>query len=216
MDVFIKETCVVGRSVRKRSKKYSKDVNLMNEELFMQNCEPDYSALLQSLIDVVQEEQIKIGYRKETIRLYYPVKSVNNLLGMDGSVDELMKILQNFVANSKENLGDIIYSIENERCCFVISEAGVEYIHKNIGERSFLKDFIERISKCHCTINEIESIFKKYSESYRCEKVENGEFDYLLWFEDGKPDRYMYCIKFEGEHAIYHRFTKKDYEDFNF
>ncbi|MFQ9564267.1 MAG: DUF3877 family protein, partial [Faecalibacillus intestinalis] len=100
----------------------------MNEELFMQNCEPDYGALLQSLIDVVQEEQIKIGYRKETIRLYYPVKSVNNLLGMDGSVDELLKILHNFVANSTEKLGDILSTIDNERRCFVMSAAGVEYI----------------------------------------------------------------------------------------
>lgn len=38
------------------------------------------------------------------------------------------------------------------------------------------------------------------------------EFDYLIYFADGKPDAYRYCIHFEDEHAIYHRFTAKEYE----
>ena len=35
----------------------------------------DYHKLEQSLIDVVKEEQAKLGYRKEEIRLYYPLSS---------------------------------------------------------------------------------------------------------------------------------------------
>ena len=92
----------------------------------------------------------------------------------------------------------------------------MEYIYKYTNERSFLKEFIESISHCHCEIKEIEGVFKKYSESFRCVSVNHNEFDYLLWFENGEPDEYLYCIKFEGDHTIYHRFTRKDYEDLNF
>lgn len=188
----------------------------MHEIEVTKKINPDFGALLQNLIDVVQEEQIKIGYRKEVVRLYYPAKSVNNLLGTDEPSRVLMNLLKDFIVFSREKLGDIDFFLENERVCFVIPEVGAEYIHNKIGERSFLKELIKIISHCHCGISEIEGVFKKHSESYRCNKVDHNEFDYLLWFEDGKPDRYMYCIKFEGEHTIYHRFTRKDYEDFNF
>lgn len=176
----------------------------------------NYEALLQSLIDVIQEEQIKIGYRKEIIRLFYPAKSVNNLLGTQATPNELLGLLKDFVIFSKMKLGEISYSADGDRFCFVIPEVGVEYIHEKIGERSFLKDFIQVISGCHCKLPDIEQVFQKYSDSYHCETADHDEFDYLLWFDDGKPDEYIYCIKFEEGHAIYHRFTKKDYEDFDF
>ena len=44
----------------------------------------------------------------------------------------------------------------------------------------------------------------------------SGEFDYLLEFEDGKPDAFVYCITDEGCHLTYHRFTREDYEAFGF
>jgi hypothetical protein len=177
---------------------------------------PDYEALLQSLIDVIEEEQIKIGYRKEVIRLFYPAKSVNNLLGIHVTTHELLEILKDFVTFSKTKIGEITYSVNSDRFCFMIPENGVEYIHKNIDEYSFLKEFIQVISGFHCELCDIEQVFQKYSDSYHCEATNNDEFDYLLWFEGGKPDEYIYCIKFEEGHAIYHRFTKKDYEDFDF
>ena len=42
------------------------------------------------------------------------------------------------------------------------------------------------------------------------------EFDLLLYFPDGKPDSYYYCLKQEGEHVLYHRFTREDYLSFGF
>jgi hypothetical protein len=47
-------------------------------------------------------------------------------------------------------------------------------------------------------------------------RTTHGEFDYLVYFEDGVPDDYRYCITDEGCHLIYHRFTPEDYEDFQF
>ena len=39
-----------------------------------------YERLEKSLIDLVKEEQAKLGYRKEMIRLYYPLSSLNHFM----------------------------------------------------------------------------------------------------------------------------------------
>lgn len=39
-----------------------------------------YERLKKSLIDLVKEEQAKLGYRKEMIRLYYPLSSLNHFM----------------------------------------------------------------------------------------------------------------------------------------
>ena len=43
-----------------------------------------YERLEKSLIDLVKEEQAKLGYRKEMIRLYYPLSSLNHFMEMYG------------------------------------------------------------------------------------------------------------------------------------
>ena len=35
--------------------------------------------LMQNIMDVIAEEQIKLGFRSEVIYLYYPLKSLNSL-----------------------------------------------------------------------------------------------------------------------------------------
>lgn len=177
---------------------------------------PDYEALKQNIIDVVEEEQIKIGYRKESIQLYYPVKSVENLLETEAlSQAELVKILDSFKAYTKKNPGKLEYSIKDNRLCFLISEEAVENIHNRTSDKGFLKAFIEQMRKHDTTIEDIKKIFSRYSSEFHCKKLNNGEFDYLLWFESGIPDSYKYCINFEGDHVTYHRFTNKDFEDLN-
>ena len=37
----------------------------------------DFTRLEKNIIEVIQEEQIKLGYRSELIRLYYPITSLN-------------------------------------------------------------------------------------------------------------------------------------------
>ena len=39
-----------------------------------------YSKLENNIIDVLTEEQIKLGYRSETVRLYYPLSSLRHFL----------------------------------------------------------------------------------------------------------------------------------------
>lgn len=42
----------------------------------------EYKALEQNVIDLIKEEQAKLGYRREDIRLYYPMSSLEHLLGI--------------------------------------------------------------------------------------------------------------------------------------
>lgn len=72
------------------------------------------------------------------------------------------------------------------------------------------------IEKHGCTLDDILEQFHKYSDKVRLEKMSCDDFDYLIYFEDGKPDSYRYCIKNERQHMIYHRFTVEDYESFGF
>jgi hypothetical protein len=60
------------------------------------------------------------------------------------------------------------------------------------------------------------AVFHNYSDHVHVEQVANGDFDYLVYFEDGRPDAYRYCLTQEGCHVIYHRFTPEDYHDFYF
>ena len=44
----------------------------------------NYNRLETSLIDVIKEEQAKLGYMKEKISLYYPLSSLNHFFWQQG------------------------------------------------------------------------------------------------------------------------------------
>ena len=65
----------------------------------------------------------------------------------------------------------------------------------------------------HLTIEEICRAFAQFNENYVCEEMQPGtDFDYVLYFPEGKPDAWYYCIHMEMGHTIYHRFTEEDYK----
>ena len=80
----------------------------------------------------------------------------------------------------------------------------------------FLAAFIAAIGRHGCTMDELLAVFNRYGDRVHVEELHNGEFDWLISFEDGQPDAYRYCIADEGCHLTYHRFTKEDYEAFGF
>ena len=175
-----------------------------------------FSKLEKNIIDVIKEEQVKLGYRSETIRLYYPILSLNRLLSANYEVEQMREVLETFCDSVENRLGKIEISNEGERFCFIIPPQGAEYVHEHIKEKEFICDFIGTISRHGVTIDEVLQQFYKYSDKVHFEKVSHGEFDYLVYFENGKPDDFRYCITDEGCHFIYHRFTDADYEDFHF
>lgn len=176
----------------------------------------DFHALKQSLIDIIQESQIKVGYSNTSIGLYYPLESLNRLLDVELSVAEMEDALREFGAFAKDTLGETTFTRDGGLFCITIPAEGVTYVHDRVEDSGFLRDFIERIA-CHpCGIDDLLAVFRRYSNCVKCEKIDNDEFDYLVYFEDGKPDAYRYCIKEEMGHATYHRFTQKDYDSFGF
>ena len=234
--------------------------------------ELDYSNLERSLIDVIKEEQAKLGYYREDIRLYYPLSSLNHFLGTDVNADKMQKILEGtgenvdetrnivegkeagsataepIVGDKKEGsataepivgdkeagsataesivagmnarlsdkLGMVEVSHRGDRFCFHILPEGVEYVHENTKENEFIRELVNLVAKHGCTINQIYELFTARSDRVGREKMDNGEFDERIWFEDDADDPYYYCFKQEGGHMIYHRFLPEDYEDFEF
>lgn len=171
---------------------------------------PNYKELETNLIDVVKEFQIKIGYSKDPIYLYYPLESLNSLLEENFDVEGMMDTLKTFADNNVISKS-ISCSHEGDRFCIIIPEEGVTYVYKNVPEPVFLKEFINVVQRHGNSLEDVTNVFKKYSPKIKVEEINNGEFDYMICFEEGNPDKYKYCIKFEGDHTIYHRFTDKDY-----
>lgn len=206
--------------------------------------ELDYSNLERSLIDVIKEEQAKLGYYREDIRLYYPLSSLNHFWGTDVNADKMQKILEgtgenvdetrNIVegkeagsataepivagmnARLSDKLGMVEVSHRGDRFCFHIPPEGVEYVHENTKENEFIRELVNLVAKHGCTIDQIYELFTAHSDRVGREKMDNGEFDERIWFQDDADDPYYYCFKQEGGHMIYHRFLPEDYEDFEF
>lgn len=175
-----------------------------------------YDKLEQNICDVIFEDQIKLGYRSEVMRLYYPLASLNRLLGREFSREEMEEAMCGFADEVKERLGVVEVTCAKERFCFKIPPEGVDYVHRNRNENEFLVSFIQAVSGHNCKIEDLYGIFRRYSDNVYIGKMKEEEFDYLLYFRDGKPDDYRYCIAFEGCHTTYHRFTPGDYREFGF
>lgn len=169
--------------------------------------------LQKNMIDQIKEAQIKLGYARETIRLYYPAESLQALLEVPGmEVERIAALLEQEYASGGSVLGRPEFRVHAGRLEVGILPSGVEYVHQQVAEPAFLKDMIALFQKNHhCGIEEIRAVFEGYSSDYTCQKMPEGtDFDYVLYFTDRSIDEYAYCIKEEMGHTIYHRFTQAD------
>ena len=66
-----------------------------------------FERLYKNLIDIIKEEQAKLGFRREAIRLYYPLSSLNHFFETEYSEEEMLNKLQELPDFIKETLGDI-------------------------------------------------------------------------------------------------------------
>lgn len=171
-----------------------------------------YQKLEKSLTDVIAEEQAKLGYRKEAIQLYYPLKSLNHFFNSNDSVDNMLKKLSRFPEFSMCRLGLTKISHEGERFCFYLAPEASEYVHNNKEKNVFIFELVELLQKEDTTLNLVISLFKKWDQNCLVKEMDHGEFDVLIKFVD-REDSYYYCFKDEGCHIIYHRFLPEDYKD---
>lgn len=176
----------------------------------------NFETLQQNIIDSIEEQQLKLGYLKERVRLYYPLSSLNRFLQMDCTVEEMQVVLKEFGKWSEKGLGGVDISNKGERFCIAVPPAGAERVHQHLRADGFLAELIDAVRTHGSTWEDVLAIFQKHSDSLHVEEMDNGEFHYLVYFEDGKPDDYRYCIAVEGHHVTYHRYTPADYEEFGF
>jgi hypothetical protein len=168
--------------------------------------------LIKNIIDQIKEAQIKLGFAKETTRLYYPVESLNGMLGCEAGDDAQMLALLEDAGLENRELGLVQFSAHKGRIEISVPPEGAVYVHEHVEEPAFLKAVIELFRKNHhCRISDIRNLFESFSKDYVCEKMPEGsDFDEVFYFKDTSIDSYYYCVKEEMGHTIYHRFTKED------
>ncbi|MCD8356932.1 MAG: DUF3877 family protein [Clostridia bacterium] len=176
----------------------------------------NFEELQQNLIGLVKESQIKLGYSKTPINLYYPAEAICNLLDQELSISKLEDTLQEFTQYALHVLGQVSFSHKDDMFCITISEEGVEYVHEHVENNGFLEAFIDCMSDGHCSLEDVVAVFRQFSDHVTVEESESDEFDYLIYFTDGVPDSYRYCLHEEFGHMIYHRFTPKEFQKLGF
>lgn len=171
----------------------------------------NYINLEKNICDTIKEGQIKIGYNEGSVRLYYPLQSIAELLEIDmPEINDMKQILEDFKRGCSERLGIIQLSNKEDRFCFMIPKEGTKYINLKYKDNPFLRQFIQNITKLNCTLKDILDVFYTYSKDIFYE--ENEELGSILYFNDSNIDEYVYCLKFDEFGATYHRFTKVDYK----
>lgn len=176
----------------------------------------NYERLEKNIVDNIKEAQIKLGFDGRPMSLNYTESSLKSLLG----TDDIKSALENFSAYVSNRLGVITFHEIKNGFCMTISEKGTSYVNSLDGF-DFITEFVNTVRNHGISVEDVLSVFRKYSDNVVAEEKHNGEFDYLVYFADGVPDEYFYCIALEEEidghmHITYHRFTKEDYGEFDF
>lgn len=175
-------------------------------------------ALEKHIFDTIKEWQMKIGYREESMKLYYPATSLVELLGLENDITktQLEEALSEFGKAEANKLGTIAISHDKERYCITIPEKGCTFIAKNIPDFIFLKRFLEVITKWGNTMEEVRDCFKKYARECNAEYTEldrrKDGLGHVFYFDNEELDACIYCVEEDEFGLTYHRFTKADYE----
>lgn len=172
-----------------------------------------YETLQKYMIDFIQEQQLKIGYRKETLRIYYFLSSLNHYIARQFTIEEMVEYLKGFCDYAKPLLGAITITHREERFCFTIPEEGTEAVHQLPLHNDFLPRLLHTVSQHGCTMNDVLAVFQDTPYTLSVQQLTGEDFDCLIYFQDDPFDNYRYCFKQEGEHLTYHRFTPEDYRD---
>ncbi len=169
--------------------------------------------LIQIIIDQIKEAQLKLGYVQETVRLYFPVSSLNALLGTScADAYEMSALLAADDSLADTCIGKLQAAPCGDRIEISIPPSGGNYVYNKVRTPPFLQDMIRLFQEHHqLSLEEIKAVFAGYSQDYVCQKMPEGsDFDYVMYFTDPQIDEYYYCIKWEMGHTVYHRFIQED------
>ena len=175
----------------------------------------NFTPLTHNLTGVVAEMCLKMGMALPNVSLNYPTATLNALLGASLSQHEMSRVLEDFCVQTEDTLGGVTFTPHETGFCLTVPGQGVRYAMQHAPGLDFLRDLVHTVGR-GCTFEELLSVFRKYSGRVHVQTVDNPEFDHLVYFEDGKPDGFYYCVHEHDGRVEYHRFSKADYEAFGF
>ena len=107
-----------------------------------------FEKLEKNLMDVVLEEQAKLGFRREKIRLYYPLSTLNHLLGTQDTAEQMEVTL----AGQPESMEQVIalYYDQIYKFCYWKT-------HSTVDAQDITQDTFIRFMDAAQTYSDIES-----------------------------------------------------------
>lgn len=169
------------------------------------------------IIDTIKEWQMKIGYKEENMRLYYPDVSLIGMLELpDGTTEkELKKNLAVFAEIVSERLGQIEISNVGERYCLNVPPEGCKYISEKIPDSELLKNLLVVLDRRENDMDQVRKVFQDYATEHQgiCveEDHENEGLGLVFYYTSEETDPYVYCMEQDDFGITYHRFSRPDY-----
>lgn len=170
----------------------------------------------QNLSGVIVEMALKLGLNNAPLSLNYPCASLGRMLGVEADPQALKPALEAFFAARAGLYGAVHVEPHEDGFCLAISAEGVARVVAQAPAAAFLRDLIHTAQTPGATADDLLAAFRRHSDRVHVEPAGNDEFDLLVYFEDGVPDDFRYCIDQHDGFASYHRFSREDYEAFGF
>lgn len=171
----------------------------------------------QAIMDSIYEQQIKLGYAKETLRLYFPESSLGYLLGLEDAERINKEVIESELTKTlltmEPDFGEMHFQVKKGRYAIILPPKAGEYVKDNGPKNEFLEALIQLFQSHTVDFEQVKALFAKYDKDYVCSPEDGIEFDYLLHFVNYKEDTYYYCVKFDVGHGSYHRFNAHDIKD---
>ena len=152
----------------------------------------------------VSEKTLRNKINGDTDFTLPEAQTIRRLLGTELTEEEMQHAMEKFSDHACDRLGKVTASSKNGRFCITLPPQASDYVHENRKPSEFLVHFIGTVARHGCTLDEVMDVFHAYSEHVHMEKTTGTGFDYLVYFEDGIPDDYRYCLSLEGELSLIH------------
>ena len=175
----------------------------------------DFQSLSRNLTGVAAEMCLKMGMTLPSISLNYPLATLNSLMGAQLSQPDMALALERFGRETADTLGGVTASPFENGFCLTVPAQGVQYAMAHALGLDFLKELVDTVAH-GCDLEALLAVFRRHSDHVHVEAVDSPEFDHLIYFENGEPDSFYYCVHAHDGHVEYHRFSKADYEAFGF
>lgn len=172
--------------------------------------------LEQNLCGVVPEMLLKLGLTSATLSLNYPLSTLCRMFNQSMTMAQMQAALEAFSREHEADYGPIAAAPHEEGFCLTVPSEGAAYIYRHAPNTPFLRDLIAEAQNPACTEESLIAVFRRHSPRVQIVPMDNAEFDTLVYFEDGQPDAFYYCIDAHDGHVSYHRFSREDYEAFGF